>query len=211
MLIVLDGIDGTGKTTQFELVQKHLTEKGVAFKAISFPDYNEKSSELVKMYLNGEVEANPYAASTFYAVDRYVSFKKFWEEDYKKGTLILASRYTTSNLIHQLPRVPKEQWRDFTKWIENFEYHKLALPRPDLVIYLTLPPKVSMKLIEKRGEAKDIHENQAFLEKCSAAGEYIAEKLKWTTVVCGEEERIYSIENINDVIMYHINSMVDKN
>ncbi|GHU54984.1 thymidylate kinase [Clostridia bacterium] len=208
MLVVLDGIDGTGKSTQFELIGEKLAQRGIEHKAISFPDYNDPSSIFVKMYLNGEIEANAYAASSFYAIDRYVSYKNHWESYFKKGTLIIASRYTTSNLIHQLPRLPKGEWDAYIKWAEEFEYKKIGLPRPDLVIYLSMPLNISWDLIEKRGEKRDIHENKDFLTKCKEAGDYVAKKQKWQTISCGEENEIYDIECINDAIFHSIEAVI---
>ena len=117
-IIVIDGLDGSGKSTQFELVQKELEKKNIKFKAISFPEYDKPSSTLVKMYLNGDFsknaeDVNAYASSSFYAVDRYASFKMFWEKYYNEGELILASRYISSNAIHQMVKLNKDQWDSY--------------------------------------------------------------------------------------------------
>ena len=132
-LIVIDGLDGSGKSTQSELVAQKLRELGEKVELISFPDYKEPSSALVKMYLGGEFSDSPsgvnaYAASTFYAVDRYASFKKFWEKKYLDGYTILATRYVSSNAIHQMVKLPKEKWDSYLDWLDDFEYEKLNLP-----------------------------------------------------------------------------------
>ena len=142
-LIVIDGLDGSGKSTQSDLVAQALRQQGKKVRQISFPDYQQPSSSLVKMYLSGVFSENPddvnaYAAGSFYAVDRYASYKQFWEKDYREGSLILATRYATSNAIHQMGKLPRSEWENYLKWIEDFEYHKLGLPVPDLVIFLDM-------------------------------------------------------------------------
>ena len=151
-LVVIEGLDGSGKSTQFEKVQEHLKLKGINIKGISFPDYDEESSALVKMYLNGEFsnnasDVNAFAASSFYAVDRYASYKKYWEQDYKNGAFILAARYVTSNCIYQMVKLPENKWDKYIDWLEDYEYKKLELPEPDLVIFLDMPIEISQMLM----------------------------------------------------------------
>lgn len=131
--MVLDGLDGSGKSTQFERLGEYMQERGIHYKSISFPDYDQPSSALVKMYLGGEFGSSPddvnaYAASSFYAVDRYASYKKFWQADYEGGALVLAARYTTSNAIHQMSKLPRERWDEYLAWLETYEYGLLGLP-----------------------------------------------------------------------------------
>ena len=207
-LLVVDGLDGSGKSTQTQLLAQRIQDTGRKVKLISFPDYKEPSSALVKMYLAGELSDSPegvnaYAASTFYAVDRYASYKKFWESDYRAGTVILASRYVTSNMMHQMSKLPPEQWDDYLRWLEDYEYNKLELPRPDLVLFLSLPLALSQKLLSKRydGDAakKDIHEaDLAYLEQCSRAAAYAGAKLGWQFVEVSDGEHLYPIEQIRD-------------
>ena len=126
-IIVLDGLDGCGKSTQFAALGKLLTEQGETVKPISFPMYDKPSAALVKMYLRGDFSDTPdgvnaYAASSFYAVDRYANYKLDWEKNYTAGELILASRYTTSNAIHQMSKLPQEQWDGYLEWLEDYEY-----------------------------------------------------------------------------------------
>ena len=153
-LVVIDGLDGSGKTTQFEILREKLAAD-TAVKAISFPDYDQPSSALVKMYLNGEISANAadvnaYAASSFYAADRYASYKMFWEKNYLSGELILASRYVTSNAIHQMGKLPESEWDSYLEWLADYEYIKLALPEPNLVIFLDMPVEISQRLMTGR-------------------------------------------------------------
>ena len=171
-LVVLEGLDGSGKGTQAKLLAQALAGRGVPLRPVTFPDYSSPSSSLVKMYLNGEFgsapeDVNAYAASAFYAVDRYASFLRFWSkdwgEDYRQGKLILCDRYATSNMVYQMGKAPREEWDRYLAWVEDFEYQKLGIPRPDLVLYLDMPIEVSQKLLLERyhGDSgkKDIHES----------------------------------------------------
>lgn len=210
-LIVLDGLDGCGKSTQSERVYKALTETGRKVRLISFPDYKEPSSALVQMYLNGEFSDNPddvnaYAAGSFYAVDRYASYKKFWQKDYEDGTLILATRYTTSNAIHQMGKLLEKEWEDYLCWLEDYEYHKLGLPVPDLVIFLDMERKVSDKLLSQRyggdESKKDIHErNMAYLQTCRKTARFAAGRQGWSVIRCDDGENPLPIEEITDKIL----------
>ena len=154
-LIVIEGLDGSGKATQTRLLKESLEGMGKEVRKLTFPDYDNPSSSLVRMYLDGVFgdkpdDVNAYAASAFYAVDRYASYRQFWEGDYRSGKIILADRYATSNAIYQLTKVENTQWDGFLGWIEDFEYNKLEIPQPDLVIYLDMPPDVSQKLMTLR-------------------------------------------------------------
>ncbi len=211
-LIVLDGIDGCGKSTQFALLTQKIQEMQVPMKAVSFPEYDKPSAALVKMYLGGDFSAvpggvNAYAASSFYAVDRFASYKLYWEEAYQRGDVILASRYTTSNAIHQMGKLPHEQWDEYLAWLAEYEYEKLGLPRPDRVILLSLPLEISQKLLMQRydgdAEKKDIHESDlTYLQQCRISAQYAAEKLGWTVVDCSDGEGgIRSIESIHEELL----------
>lgn len=205
-IIVLEGLDGSGKSTQFDKLTEYFTNKGVKIKPISFPDYNNPSSTLVKMYLDGEIassaeEVNAYAASSFYAVDRYASYKQFWEKDYKEGSLILAARYVTSNCIYQMTKLPEEKWDEFLDWLEDYEYNKLGIPRPETVIFLDMPIEISQKLMTKRyggnESKKDIHEaNIKYLYKCRDAALFTAKKQDWKIIECSRGESPKSIDEI---------------
>lgn len=210
-IIVLEGLDGSGKSTQFEKLSKYFSDKGINHKAISFPDYEQPSSALVRMYLDREIaenadEVNAYAASSFYAVDRYASFKKFWEKDHKEGSTILAARYVTSNCIYQMTKLPEEDWDNYIDWLEDFEYGKLGLPKPDLVIFLDMPIAISQKLMSGRYDGdeskKDIHESDIkYLEECRKSALFTAEKEGWEIINCSDGEQPRSIEQIFDEIL----------
>lgn len=196
-LAVIDGLDGSGKTTQFDRLSEYLDNRGTSYRRICFPDYGEPSSALVKMYLAGEFggsadAVNAYAASSFYAVDRYASYKRFWEEDYLAGRLILAARYTTSNAIHQMAKLPREEWDGYLAWLEDYEYEKLGLPRPTAVAFLDMPTEVSQRLLSHRyagdESRKDIHERDlAYLRRCRETALYAAERLGWEVVNCARD------------------------
>ncbi|MVB11583.1 Thymidylate kinase [Caprobacter fermentans] len=210
-LITIDGLDGSGKATQTDLLCRELERRGVRYRRVSFPDYSAQSSAPVRMYLNGEFgdqpgDVNAYAASTFFAVDRFASFARCWKKDYLDGGLIVADRYTTSNMIYQLAKLPKEEWDGFLDWIQDLEYEKLALPRPDLTVYLELPTEISQKLLDHRYEGgkgrKDIHErNLEFLSACRESAAYAARRFSWKTVFCEEGKELRKREEIHEEIL----------
>lgn len=204
--IVIEGLDGSGKATQTKILFDKISATGKTVKKIEFPDYANESSALVKMYLGGEFGSNPndvnaYAASAFYAVDRVASFLKFWKKDYESDSVILSDRYATSNIIYQMSKLDKADWDSFIEWQEDFEYNKLAVPKPDKIIYLDVEPEVSQKLINKRYEGdeskKDLHEkNFAFLLECRKSALYAAKKCGWIVINCCENGEIKPIEVI---------------
>lgn len=217
-LIVIDGLDGSGKSTQFELLKKILSDRGISVRAISFPEYDKPSSALVKMYLNGEFsnnaeDINAYAASSFYAVDRYASYKLYWENDYKSGSIILASRYVSSNAIHQMVKLPESEWDSYLKWLIDYEYNKMAIPKADKVIFLDMPVEISQKLLSKRYNGdenrKDIHEsNIKYLHNCRKSALYAAKKLNWSVVSCSDGENALPTEVISKEILKIIDEVI---
>ncbi len=210
-LIIIEGLDGSGKSTQTALVEKYFEDSEIDYKKIKLPDYDSKSSTLVKMYLGGEFgtnadDVNAYAAGAFYAVDRFASYKLNWGKDYENGTLILADRYATSNSIYQMEKLDKSKWDEYLDWSEDFEYNKIGIPRPDLVIYLDMPVEISQKLMTSRYDGdenkKDVHEaNVDFLNSCRTSALYAAKKQGWVVIPCSDGENPYSVEKIhNDII-----------
>ena len=205
-LIVIEGLDGSGKSTQLELLEKNLKAKGVDCKAVSFPNYDNPSSTLVKMYLGGEFgkkpgDVNAFAASVFYSVDRYASFKADWGNYYNDGGTIVSGRYTTSNAVHQCSKLPESEWTSFLDWLYDFEYNKIAIPKPDKVIFLDMPIEVSQKLLSKRYKGdetkKDIHESDTeYLAKCRKAAVFTAEYSNWEIIPCSENGEARTIEDI---------------
>jgi dTMP kinase len=217
-LIVIDGLDGSGKTTQFELIQKELSDRGIVVKAISFPEYDKPSSTLVKMYLGGEFsknaeDVNAYASSSFYAVDRYASYKLYWEKDYLDDKLILASRYVSSNAIHQMVKLPEGEWEKYLEWLIDYEHVKMDIPKADKIIFLDMPIEISQKLLSRRYNGdenkKDIHEsNVEYLYKCRKSALFAAEKLGWSVVTCNDGENPLTTEEISNKIMKIIDEVI---
>ncbi len=213
-LIVIEGTDGSGKSTQFQKLTQRLEAEGRAFRQLEFPQYSEPSSALIKMYLGGEFgskpsDVNAYAASAFYAVDRYASYKKVWGEWYENGGLVLSGRYTTSNAVHQASKEPAEKQGEFLKWLYEFEYEKLGLPAPDLTIYLDVPTDFTEKMMRSREAATnthaDIHEqDMEYLATCRRAGKAAAEYYGWTVIQCVKDGEMRSIEDIHEEIYRHV-------
>ncbi len=206
-LIVLEGTDGSGKSTQFALLKQRLESEGRSFHTIVFPQYDQPSSALIRMYLGGEFGPNPadvnaYAASAFYAVDRFASFRKVWGEEYRKGGLILADRYTSSNAVHQAAKVLEPIRPDFFRWLYDLEYVRFGLPVPDLVLYLDVPTEITLRNMRRRGEetgaAGDIHEKDAaYLKACRASALEAAAGFGWQVVACTENGEMRPPEEIH--------------
>ena len=198
-LIAFDGIDASGKTTQAKILEQKLRESGKNILYITFPDYENESSALVRLYLNGGLGKNPagvnaYAASSFYAADRYVSYMTNWKEFYgRENSIVLANRYTTANAVHQLSKLPEPEWDEFLDWLYDYEFDKLKIPRPDLTVLFDMHPDVAIKLIEERAKKtqtkKDIHESDPdHLRKSYEAGLYAAKYLGWEKIVCYKKD-----------------------
>ena len=212
-LIVLEGTDGSGKSTQFQRLTDRLSQEGRQFQKLVFPQYSEPSSALIRMYLGGEFGARPsdvnaYAASAFYSVDRYASYKKVWGQWYENGGLVVSDRYTTSNAVHQASKEPPEKQSDFLNWLYDFEYSKLGLPKPDLVIYLDVPTDFTEKMMRSREAAThthaDIHEkDMEYLATCRRTGKAAAEYYGWTVIQCVKDGAMRSIDDIHEEIYRH--------
>ncbi len=190
-LAVIEGLDGSGKATQAMHLASYLREQGKRVRHLSFPNYAGESSALVKLYLSGAMgspdSVNAYAASSFYAADRYVGWLTDWHSDYEAGHILLADRYVTSNAVHQMSKLPREQWDSYLAWMEDLEYARMGLPRPDVVVYLDMAPAISRRLLQKRGGGADIHErDEAYLERCREAARYACAKLGWRKVTCDD-------------------------
>ena len=210
-LLVLEAGDGSGKATQTKMLEERLAAEGRRVRQVEFPDYESPSSALVRMYLGGDFgerasEVNAYAASAFFAVDRYASFQTKWRADLEAGAIILADRYTTANMVHQAVKIEDEAEREaFFAWLEDFEYGKLALPRPDLVLFLDMDPAVSRRLIAARaaasGAARDIHErDEDYLVRCHRASINLAARCGWQRIRCSEAGEPLSREAVHEEI-----------
>lgn len=210
-LIIIEGLDGSGKSTQVELLQKYFENEGINYRKIKLPDYDSPSSTLVNMYLASEFgksadDVNAYAAGAFYAVDRFASYKLNWGKDYENGILILADRYATSNSIYQMEKIDESKWDEYLDWSADFEYEKIGIPKPDAVIYLDMPVEISQRLMTKRyggdENKKDVHEaNAAFLKKCRKSALYAAKKQCWKVVACSDGVNPLPIDEIHKKIV----------
>ena len=188
-LIVLEGCDGSGKSTQLSLLDKRLKAQGFAPHVLSYPVYTSDSSALVRMYLSGQFGSdpnavNPYVASSFYAVDRCADFLANWKSDYDAGALFISGRYTTSNAVHQGAKLSGSDRDAYMDWLFEYEYRLLGLPEPDLVLFLDVPPELAMENIRKRGQNLDIHETRAYIEKSRESALFAAKRYGWTVLDC---------------------------
>ena len=218
-LIVIEGTDGSGKSTQFKLLTQRLTREGRDFRLIVFPQYSEPSTALIRMYLGGEFgqrpgDVNAYAASAFYAVDRYASFKKVWGNYYNGGGLVISDRYTTSNAVHQASKEPPENRQRSLKWLYEFEYDHLGLPRPDLTLYLDVPTDFTEKLLRAREQdthtKADIHEKDTqYLATCRRMGAFAADYYGWTVISCVRDGKMRSMEDIHEEIYRHVRNCLE--
>lgn len=209
-LIVFEGIDGSGKSTQYRRLCERLRAEGLKFENIVFPRYDKPSSALIRMYLNGEfgqdpADVNAYAASTFYAVDRYASYVTDWGGCYHGGGVVLSDRYTTSNAVHQGSKLPTEQLSQFFDWLYDLEYTRMGLPKPDLVIYLDVDVETSLARMAQRraedGSKADIHEKDVhYLEQCLELGHKAAAHYGWTVVSHRKNGAVRSIEDKHEEI-----------
>lgn len=215
-LIVIEGLDGSGKSTQINRLMNKLESKNLFIKKIKLPDYESDCCIPVKKYLNGDFgkepsDVNAYAASCFYAVDRFVSFKTKWKKEYDDGAIIIADRYTTSNAYHQAIKLPKNKWDSYFNWLEDFEYNKIGIPKPDIVIYLDMPIEISQKMMSERYNGdetkKDIHEaNISYLLQCRETAKYAAQSMNWFVIDCADGDCPRTIESIGN----EIDKLIDK-
>ena len=220
-LIVIEGVDSSGKQTQTKNLYNELKNRGYDVMTVAFPNYKSKSSELVKMYLGGEFgddpnAVNPYTASAFFAVDRVASYKLEWQNELNSDKIIIADRYTTSNMIHQASKIDDiDEKNKFLDWVYDFEYNKLGLPEPDAVIFLDMPVKYAKILMASRPNkidnsmVLDIHEgNEEYLNHSYNNAVHVCEKYNWLRIKCVDGERIKSIDEIAEEIIEKIEKMI---
>ena len=221
-LIVIEGLDGSGKATQTELLCKYLTEMNIGFTKLSYPNYNSPSSALVKMYLSGAFGKNAkdvsaYIASTFYAADRYATFKTEGLEDYyNNGGIILADRYTTANMVHQAGKIKDDKERQkFLDWLLDFEFNLYGLPKPTRTFFLNMPTEYAIELMKNRenkfthAQAKDIHESDSsHLQDSYNAACSLVDKYDWYEVKCVKNDKIRTIEDIHEEIYAEVEKYI---
>ncbi|MBA1334782.1 MAG: Thymidylate kinase [Firmicutes bacterium] len=209
-LIIIEAGDASGKATQTLKLYNRLKDERYNVMRVEYPNYKSDSSALIKMYLNGEFgsrpeDVNPYVASTFFAVDRFASYKKEWEDFYNGGGIVVSDRYTTSNMIHQAAKIQDKKLRDsFLEWLWNFEFELFGLPVPDCVVFLNMPPEFSRKLLKERNnkytgeKEKDIHESDLrYLANSYNNALEIADKYNWDVVDCIADGMLRPIEDIH--------------
>ena len=219
-LIIFEGLDGSGKGTQTKLTADHLRQRGADLRQITFPNYESNSSALVKMYLAGEFgehpdDVNAYAASTFYAVDRFASYQRVWKNDYASGGLILSDRYTTSNAVHQGGKLEGKAREEFFSWLYDLEFNRMGLPKPDLVLWLDMPVEIAETLMRRRerdtSTKADIHErDDGYLHKCREVAQQAADYFGWTRVSCVRDGKLRSIEDIHEELYARVKSCLEE-
>ena len=216
-LFVIEGTDGSGKQTQLKRLKERFEKENIKYKTVSFPNYDSPSSSLVKMYLNGDFGTDaqtisPYIASTFYAADRYATFKTSYEEFYNNGGIILADRYTTSNMVHQAGKIKNDEERNkFLDWLWDFEFNLYNLPVPTEVIFLNMPVEYAQELMKNRANKitneakKDIHErNEEHLQEAYNEACKIVKKYNWYEVKCVRDGKIRTIDDIHEEIFHEV-------
>ena len=220
-LIIIEAGDGSGKATQAEKLVTRLQDEGFRTLKITFPNYQSDSSALIKMYLHGEFgsaphDVNPYVASTFYAVDRFASYKKEWEGFYREGGIVVADRYSTSNMVHQAAKIkdPAERKR-FLNWLWDLEFVKFQLPEPDAVIFLNMPPEKARVLLQKRDnkktgrEVRDIHErDDGFLLDSYQNACLLAKEYGWLSVDCSRGDSLKSVLQIHEEVYALVRKLI---
>ena len=219
-LIVFEGTDGSGKATQTALLCQELERRGVPFRKLEFPRYGEESSALIRLYLGGAFgdkpdDVNAYAASVFYSVDRYASYKQDWGAFYEAGGLLVADRYTTSNAVHQTAKLPPQQRESFLDWLFDFEYRLLGLPEPTRVLYLDMPTEVTEQMMRRREAdthtTADIHErDEDYLRHCRENAAAVVSRCGWTRIDCAENGAPRTIEDIHRQVMAELDDLLPK-
>ncbi len=218
-LIIIEAGDGCGKATQTARLYERLTAEGYPVKKVGFPDYASPSSALIKMYLGGEFGTQPdavnaYAASAFFAVDRFASYKTSWGEWYRQGGIILADRYTTSNMVHQAVKIADESAKDsFLDWLWDLEFVKFGLPVPNQVLFLDVPPDLSSRLLAERsvkaGDEPDIHERDMdYLARCYHSYRLLAARYGWQSIDCVSADGLKSVDQIHQAIYHSVKTIL---
>lgn len=220
-IIVIEGTDSSGKETQSKKIFERLLKENKKVRKLSFPNYDSPACEPVKMYLvgafgNKALDVNPYPVSTMFAIDRYASYKMDWEKFYNEDGIIITDRYTTSNMVHQASKIKEDKEKnEYLNWLEDLEYEKIGIPRPDIVIFLNMPVEMAAKLMAERKnkitgeEKKDIHEQdlnylkESYINACNIAKQY-----NWQEIKCVENERLKTIEEINDEIYSIVQNII---
>jgi len=217
-IIIIEGLDGCGKTTQVDLLKNTFTD----CRFLTFPNYESFAGEIIQEYLDGKIsepdtQKSAYSASSFYAIDRYISYRKDWRVDYEQGKNIISARYTTSNAIYQMTKLSRDEWENYCHWLYDYEYQKLGIPAPDEVIFLDVPVEVSQKLLSERyqgdDQKKDIHEaDPAYLQHCHDAALYAGSIGKpWQFIQCCENQKLRPVGEIQKDLIQIIRKIIESN
>ncbi len=220
LIIIEAGSDASGKATQTKMLYERLKKEGKNVKRIEFPNYKSDASIFVRMYLGGKFGKNPgavdpYIVSPMYTLDRYYSYIDEWGDFLKTGGLVIADRYTTSNMVHQASKIDDSVQKDrFLNWLWEFEYGIYKLPVPDLVIFLDVPPRVSQRLLRQRENdyKRDIHERDLkYQEKTYENALYIAEKYKWYRIQCMDDndQKLLSTVDIHSMVYEAVSKAIE--
>jgi len=215
IFIVIDGTDGSGKKTQTELLVKRLEKEQHSVLPISFPNYGKPAAKLVEMYLAGEFgtderAVDPYVASTFYAADRFAE-KQTIQKALDEEKIVVADRYVTANMAHQGGKFQtSEERKKYFNWLYDFEYLHGQIPKPNLNIILYVPAEINIKLIDTRGNAKDIHENNPeHLKRADQTYREISEEFPNIELIeCCENGEILAREKIHELIWEKVKGML---
>lgn len=221
-LITVEAPDASGKATQTKMLLERLTNEGYKTYKFAFPNYGSDACKPVEMYLDGVLGKNPsdtnaYSASVLFAVDRFFSYRTEWKKLLdEENTIILLDRYTTSNAVHQIVKLPQNEWDGFLSWLYDFEFNKMALPVPDVTVALDVPPEVSKKLLEKRAKEDanhkvDIHEaDSEYLKKCYDASKYASSAWGWKRIECTLDGEMLTREEIHEKIYNSVKEIIKK-
>jgi dTMP kinase len=212
-LIVIEGVDGSGKETQTKKLYERLLHEGLKIRRVSYPRYDNDSSILVKKYLRGDFgekpeDISPYIASTFFAIDRYASYKEDYQDFYNNGGIVIADRYTTSNMVHQAGKIMDSIEREkYLDWLWDHEFNLYGLPIPDLVFFLDIPVEMNQMLMEGRknkfsGESQqDIHEKDTkHLIQSYENASSLVDKYHWKRIRCIKEDKLLCVDEIHEMI-----------
>ena len=217
-LIVFEGTDGSGKATQTEMLCRELARRDIPFRKLTFPCYDQPSSALIRLYLGGAFgsrpgDVNAYAAASFFAMDRYASYRQDWGAYYESGGLLIADRYTTSNAVHQAVKLPEAERRAFLDWLFDFEYRLLGLPRPDRVLYLDIPTELTEQMLRRRERETnthaDIHEqDEAYLRRCRENASFVVDYCGWRRINCASGGALRTVEDIHAEVWESVSDLL---
>ena len=212
MIIVFEGLDGSGKGTQSQKLSARMGAKGIDNALYSFPNYKGTSFGLeVGKYLNGGFgaldEIPPQFPVMLYAMDRF-EMKKNILTDIKSGANIIFDRYVASNIAHQAVKFPENERSAFIDWVKRLEYNILEMPQPDVTIFLDVEPRIAAKMVEQKGKRdytdskKDIHEaNNEYMEKVYAMYKKLAEDEGWIVIQSTDGENMRDMDIIAKEIL----------